>query len=67
LIDFFSIRYEVRLAENDPDSLVAAYALREAGRFLQTMGFGYRGLKTVVMDMASVWGTGAPRTSELSR
>jgi hypothetical protein len=66
LIDFFSIRYEVRVAEGDPDSLAAAYAVREAERFLDTMGFGYRGLKTVIMDMATVWGASAPSTSEQS-
>jgi hypothetical protein len=55
LIDFFSLRYEIRLDEDDPDELAGAYAIREAEQFLGTMGFGYRGLKTTVMDMADVW------------
>ncbi len=54
LIDFFSIRHEIRLGENDPDSLAHDFALKEVERFLVTMGFGYRGIKTVVIDMASV-------------
>jgi hypothetical protein len=56
LIDFFSIRYEIRLGARDPDELAAAHAIREAEQFLGTMGFGYTGLKTVAMDMADVWG-----------
>jgi hypothetical protein len=55
LIDFFSLRYEIRLGETDPDELAAAHAINEAELFLRTMGFGYRGLKTTVMDMAEVW------------
>jgi hypothetical protein len=55
LIDFFSLRYEIRLDEAEPDELAAAYAIGEAEQFLGTMGFGYRGLKTTVMDMADVW------------
>jgi hypothetical protein len=50
------MRYEIRLDEGDPDELAAARAVSEAELFLRTMGFGYRALKTVVMDMADVWG-----------
>jgi hypothetical protein len=56
LIDFFSLRYEIRVDEDDSDELAGAYAIREAELFLHTMGFGYRDLRTVVMDMADVWG-----------
>jgi hypothetical protein len=56
LIDFFSMRYEIRLDEGDPDELAATRALGETELFLKTMGFGYRDLKAVVMDMADVWG-----------
>jgi hypothetical protein len=45
-----------RMGEDDPDELAGARALSEAELFLRTMGFGYRGLKTVVMGMADVWG-----------
>jgi Family of unknown function (DUF6204) len=56
LLDFFSLRYEIRLVEGDPDELAAARAISDAELFLRTMGFDYRDLKTVVMDMADVWG-----------
>ena len=49
------MRYEIRMGEDDPDELAGARALSEAELFLRTMGFGYRDLKTVVMDMADVW------------
>jgi hypothetical protein len=55
VIDFFSLRYQIRLGETDPDELAAAHAISEAELFLRTMGFRYRGLKTTVMDMADVW------------
>jgi Family of unknown function (DUF6204) len=55
LIDFFSLRYEIRLSENDPDQLAADRAIAEAGLFLRTMGFTFRDLKTTVIDMAEVW------------
>jgi hypothetical protein len=59
VIDFFSMRYEIRVGEDDPDELAGARARSEAELFLRTMGFGYRDLKTVVMDMADVWSGGA--------
>jgi hypothetical protein len=55
LIDFFSLRYEIRLDERDPDHFAAERAISEAELFLRTMGFTYRDLKTTVMDMAEVW------------
>jgi Family of unknown function (DUF6204) len=56
LIDFFSIRYEIRVGENDSEVLAAQYASSEAELVLNTMGFGYRNLRTTVSDMADVWG-----------
>jgi hypothetical protein len=56
LIDFFSIRYEIRLRDGDADSLAAHYAMGEAGLFLRTMAFGYRDLGSSMIDMGSVWG-----------
>jgi hypothetical protein len=50
LIDFFSLRYEIRLTEDDRDSLAAERANNEAERFLRTMGFTYRDLKTDVIS-----------------
>jgi hypothetical protein len=55
LIDFFSLRYEIQLTEDDRASLAAERANNEAERFLRTMGFTYRDLKTDVMDMGAVW------------
>jgi hypothetical protein len=55
LIDFFSIRYEIRLRDGEPDSLAAECAVGEAESFLRTMGFSCRDLRTSVMDMAGVW------------
>jgi hypothetical protein len=50
LIDFFSLRYEIRLTEDDRASLAAERANNEAERFLRTMGFTYRDLKTDVIS-----------------
>jgi len=54
-IDFFSIRYEIRLGDGDPDSVAVESAISEADCFLRTMDFSYRGLKTTVMDVADAW------------
>jgi hypothetical protein len=50
LIDFFSLRYEIRLTEDDRDSLAAERAINEAERCLRTMGSTYRDLKTDVIS-----------------
>ena len=50
LIDFFSLRYEIRLTEDDSDSLAAERAINEAERCLRTMGSTYRDLKTDVIS-----------------
>ena len=55
MIDFFSLRYEIRVDERDPDLVAAERAIGEAELFLRTMGFAYRDLKATVMDMAEVW------------
>jgi hypothetical protein len=55
LIDFFSLRYEIRLRQGEPDSLAAEGAINEAESFLRTMEFDYRDLRISVIDMAGVW------------
>jgi hypothetical protein len=52
-IDFFNLRYEVRV-EGD-DVVAGQRGLREAETFLATMGFAYRGLKFEVVEMSRVW------------
>jgi hypothetical protein len=54
LIDFFSLRYEIRPTEDHSDSRAAERTLNEAERFFRTMGFTQRDLKTSVMDMGAV-------------
>jgi hypothetical protein len=55
LLDFFSIRYEVRVGARDSDELAAEYTISEAEQFLGTMGFDYRGLRTTVSDPTAAW------------
>lgn len=55
-IDFFSLRYEVRIPGGPEGSEDAAsIGTREAEAFLATMGFGYRNLKVSVFDVSAVW------------
>ncbi len=52
-IDFFNLRYEVKV---DGDSESAGERGRvEAESFLATMGFSHRGLKVTVVDMSAMW------------
>lgn len=52
-IDFFNLRYEVKV--DGDDEIAAARGVREAETFLSTMGFAYRDLKAKVVDMSTVW------------
>jgi hypothetical protein len=52
-IAFFNLRYEVRGAADDAEA--SAIGLREAERFLRTMRFGHKGLRTEVADVSAVW------------
>ena len=54
-IDFFSFRYEMRPRGERADEMAAQLALGEVEQFMNTMGFGYRGLKVTATDMAAVW------------
>lgn len=54
-IDFFNLRYEVRLGGADAAAVAGEHALEEAQAFLRTMGFGHRDLKVEVVDMSAMW------------
>lgn len=52
-VDFFNLRYEIRI---DGDAHEAGERGRaEAENFLSTMGFTHRGVKVTVVDVSSVW------------
>ena len=52
-IDFFNVRYEIRI-DGGPDDASAA-GLKAADTFLGTMGYAHRGLKATVVDTSSMW------------
>lgn len=55
-IDFFNLRYELRLRGDAATSDAAAVeGLKEAETFLRTMRFGHRDLKATVVDMSAMW------------
>jgi uncharacterized protein DUF6204 len=55
-IEFFSIRYESRVAMKEPDGLAAEYSVNEAKQFLRVMGFEHGRLSATVSDVAAAWG-----------
>ena len=65
-LDFFSIRYEVRLGTGAGDSVAVDHAMGEAQLFLLTMGFSYRSLTSSLTDVSAVWERQGP-TATLSR
>lgn len=54
-IDFFNLRYELRVGGEAPADDAGVLALAEAEAFLRTMGFGCRDLKVEVVDMSAIW------------
>lgn len=50
---FFNLRYEIKTLGGGEEA--ATIGMVEAERFLQTLGFGYTGLKVNVVDMSSMW------------
>ena len=61
-LDFFNLRYEIRIDQGDSTVEVAAEAgLNEAQLFLRTMNFPHRDLKVNVVDMATMWGDSEDR------
>lgn len=80
-LDAFNLRYEVRLADDNPsdgtNALTTAdasttphdpsgIALAEASMFLQTMGIGHGALRAAVMDMNAMTARGS-RTERTRR
>lgn len=53
-VDFFNLRYEIRI-DGDADE-AGERGRAEAEIFLSTMGFAHRGVKVTVVDVSSVWG-----------
>ena len=56
-LDFFNLRYEVRVDadEAEPLELANVLALHEAETFLRTMRYGYRSLKVQAVDVSALW------------
>jgi hypothetical protein len=53
-LDFFNLRYEIRLREEPTEAHAARTAMAEAEAFLRTMRFGHRDLRAEVMDMSAM-------------
>ena len=53
-LQFFNLRYEVRLPSDAPAAEAGEGGLREAGEFLRTMGFGHHRLKVDVVDTSTM-------------
>ena len=64
---FFNLRYELREYGADAAATAEMEGLDEAQRFLETMGFGYTGLRATVVDMSTMTVDGAERPIESVR
>ncbi len=53
-LDFFNLRYEVRLLEEPTAEHAGVVALTEAEHFLATMRFGSTALRADVMDLSTM-------------
>lgn len=53
-IAFFNLRYELRGSGPDALEFAGLEGIDEAERFLDTMGFGYTGLRSSVVDMSAM-------------
>ena len=58
-LDFFNLRYELRLSGDDRFTRAEAAALVEAETFLTTMQFGFRNLRVNVVDTSAIWAEAA--------
>jgi hypothetical protein len=54
-IDYFSIRYDIRMGADDPDEVASDRGVDQAEHFLRAMGFDHRPLKAKVTEVADVW------------
>ena len=52
-IQFFNFRYEIRHLDNADEA--GALGMMQAESFLRTLGYGYKGLKSNVVDTADIW------------
>jgi Family of unknown function (DUF6204) len=62
-IDYFSLRYRIRLESDDLDDRAVERGMSEAEQFLRVMGFHYRDLGVSVTDVSAAWS--GPEGSEL--
>ena len=54
-IDFFNLRYEVRVRGENASEAAASQALGNAAGFLSTLRIGFRDLRATSMDMSAMW------------
>ncbi len=54
-LDFFNLRYELRISGDDRSTRAEAAGLVEAETFLRTMQFGFRNLRVTVVDTSAIW------------
>ncbi len=56
-LDFFNLRYEIRVdaGEPEPSELAGVLAQHEAETFLRTMRYGHRDLKVETVDLSALW------------
>lgn len=58
-LEFFNLRYEIRIDEGESTIEVAAERGRnEAELFLRTLGYGHKPLRVTAVDMATMWNLG---------
>ena len=58
---FFNLRYEIRADGPRASDDAGDLAIAEAEQFLDTMGFGYTGLRAQVADLSAMWNDAARR------
>ncbi len=54
-VDAFSLRYEIRIGQDQPTEVATALGLHEAEAFLGIMGIGHKGLRATATDMSDAW------------
>ncbi len=62
-VDFFNLRYEMKVAGVAAEETAKAQALKEADQFLKTMRIGFKGLRAAAMDMSAMWDNRSPSRS----
>jgi hypothetical protein len=59
----FSLRYEIRTEDEQPDLVASERGLSQAQNFLHTLEIGFSHLKITTTDMQSMWDAAAKRRS----